>query len=161
MTIGPVPEAPTAGTAEVKGNKISIHRNPHSADGARLDHGTLARREYSLLAPEETESDLAAAEPWDRRDVPNANIGIGCPDERAVERGDQNGQRALLACVQPEDADVERGTPNGSTRLTRASIKRVKGGDPSPSSARFSRAARGGKGDTPTRQNSPPARSLQ
>ena len=34
-------------------------------------------------------------------------MGTGGLDERATETGYQNGQHALLACVQPEEFDVE------------------------------------------------------
>ena len=99
------PQRPQWGTAEGRGSEVSTNRHPN---GARPEHGVLVRREYSLLAPEEPASNPDAVEPQDRRDGPKATMGTGGPDDRATDTGDQNRQRALLTCSQPEDADVER-----------------------------------------------------
>ena len=98
------PQCPQRSTLEGGGSKVTMHRNP---DGGRPEHGALARREYGLLVTNEPEGDPAAIVPWDREDSPKATMGTGFPDERATETGYHNGQRALLVCGHPEDADVD------------------------------------------------------
>ena len=66
-------------------------------------------------------------------------MGTGIPGKRATETGDQNSQRALLACSQLEKSNMERGPLDGSAHLMRAATKGGKGGTPHPE-ARTSQA---------------------
>ena len=114
MASGPGPAAPQRpqwGTVEGGVRKLSMHRHPNGADDSRPKHGALAHREYGLLSPEDSAGDPAAAELWDCGDCPKDTMVTGGPDKRATKNRDQNGQRALLACGQTEDADVKIGPP--------------------------------------------------
>ena len=71
--------------------------------------------------------------------------------------GDHNGQRDLLACVQPEDANLYRRPPERQRALNVCVHQGGRGGGGTPSSVRFLSAARGGEGDTPTTQRAPPS----
>ena len=68
------PQSPQRDTSECKILEVSTHRCP---DGARTKHGTLARREYSLLAPKDPAGNPAAAEPQVSRDSPKNTTGTG------------------------------------------------------------------------------------
>ena len=83
-------------------------------------------------------------------------MGTGVPDVR--EKGDQNGQRVLLTSSQPEDAAEEQRPPNGSARLTRATIKR--GGGVTQQRA-LPMCSQGRDGDTLNRTHALPARSQE
>ena len=65
-----------------RGRKVSTQKHPNGADGARPEHNALARREYSLLAPEEPAGDPAAAELQEYGDGHETTMGTGCPDVR-------------------------------------------------------------------------------
>ena len=98
------PQIPQWDTSECKILEVSTHRCP---DGARTKHGTLARREYSLLAPKEPTGNPAAAEPQVNGDSLKNTTGTGGTDGRETRTGERNGQRALLVCGQLEDKDEE------------------------------------------------------
>ena len=73
MASGKEPAAPPStnwGTSEGERIYVIMQRHPDGADGARPEHGVLARREYSLLAPEETVGNPAATGPQGSGDSP-------------------------------------------------------------------------------------------
>ena len=91
------PTSPQRGTVLGIGSKVSTHRHPNVADGARPEHGALACRKYTLLAPEEPSGDPAATEPQESGDSPEATMETGGIDVWATKTGDLNAQSALLA----------------------------------------------------------------
>ena len=99
------------GTAESGRGEVRMYRNPNGADGARPEHGTLARHKYGLLVEEEPEGDPAATEPQGSGEIPEETLKTGFADERTVGMAERNEQRALLACGQPEDKAEERAPP--------------------------------------------------
>ena len=58
-----VPQSPQRGISEGKRGEVRSHRHPDGTNSARTKHGALARRKYSLLAPEEPAGDPATVEP--------------------------------------------------------------------------------------------------
>ena len=56
---------------------MSTHSHPNSSDGARPEHGALARCEYGLLAPEEPAGEPAAAGHHRITENPKDTIGTG------------------------------------------------------------------------------------
>ena len=76
------PPIPQWGTAVGRGSKVSMHRHPDGDDGARPDHGGLARREYNLLAPEEPAGDPATAEPQEHGESHKATMETGSLEKR-------------------------------------------------------------------------------
>ena len=120
------------------------HRHPNSTDGAG---GARPKRmsKYGLLAPAEPAGNHAAAELQERGDVHKATLSRGDLDTRETKTGDRNGQRALQACSQPEDADEEWRPSEEQRALNSCGHQGVEGGGGggSPNSARLPRAARG------------------
>ena len=97
--LAPAPSPiPHQDTETGRGSEVSMHRHLEGVYGANPEHGALARREYSLLAPEDPAGDTAAAEPQECGDGHDFTMGTGGPDMRETETGDRNGQLALLAC---------------------------------------------------------------
>ena len=94
-----------------------MHRNPNVTNSARPEHGTLARRKFGLMAPEEPAGDPDAAEPQVSRDSPGDTMGTGGTYRRETGTGERKRQRALLACSHLEDKDEERGTPEWQRAL--------------------------------------------
>ena len=86
---------------------MSTQRHYEGATGARPEHGVLARRDYGLLAPEELAGDPAVAGSQGSGETPKDTMGTGGTDGREMGRGERNGQRASLMCVQSEDKDKE------------------------------------------------------
>ena len=54
-----------------------MHRHTEGANGARPEHGALARHKYGLMAPEDPAGDLAVADPQEYRDDHEATMGTG------------------------------------------------------------------------------------
>ena len=82
------PQIPQRGRAEGKMRELRMNSNPNGADGARPEYGTLARRKYDLLAPEEPAGNLDAAEPQDSEYSPEETIGKRVPDRKETEIGE-------------------------------------------------------------------------
>ena len=122
------------------------HRHSDGADGARPEHGVLVRCEYNLLAPKDPAGNPATAEPQGRGDSPKYTKETGQTYGRDMGTGEQNGQRTLLACIQTEDKDEERGSPERQRAINACSHQGGEGGDPPPSITLFLRAAKGWRG---------------
>ena len=101
------PPSPQWGTSAGRGSEVNTHRYPDSADRSRTEHNALAQRKHGLLAPEEPAGNPAATELLEHGDGHKATMGTGVPNTRETETKDRNGKRAILACVQPEEADEE------------------------------------------------------
>ena len=86
---------------------MSTQRYYDGADGARPEHGVLARREYGLLALEDTAGDPAAAGPQGSGDNPKDTTGIGGTDGRETGAGERNGRRMPLVRGQPEKEEED------------------------------------------------------
>ena len=84
---------PQRATAAGRGSEVSTHRHPNGSDGARP--------KYVLLAPDEPAGDPASTELQEHGDGHEANMEKQGQDVRETEKGNRNGQRALLACGQP------------------------------------------------------------
>ena len=95
-----VPQSPQRGTSEGRRGEARLHRNPDGADGANPEHGTLGRRKYGLLAPQDLAGDPAAADPQDSGDILEDSLETGRTDGRNTGTGERNGRLALLACDQ-------------------------------------------------------------
>ena len=97
------PPSTQQGTAEGDRGEGSTQRHSDSTDGARPKHSALARREYSLLAPEEPAGDPDAAGSQGIGDIPEETTGTGGTNGKETGTGERNGQRAPLAHGQPDD----------------------------------------------------------
>ena len=85
------PPRPQRGTAADNGIAETPPRHTavtSGTSGARPEHGTLARRKYDLLAPEEPAGNLAAAEPQDSEYSPEETIGKRVPDRKETDMGE-------------------------------------------------------------------------
>ena len=101
----------------------------------------------------------AATELQERRDAHKATIGRGGPDMRDTETGDRNGQRALLECGQPENANDERRSSEMQSMLNmRDHHGEEGGGGPLTQQHAPTTCSQGIEGESPTRKCSPPAR---
>ena len=159
-----------------------MKRHPDSADGDRPEHGALAHREYSLLAPEEPMGKPASARPHGRGDNPDDTSEAGGIDREETGMGEWNGQGAPLARRKPEYEEEERGPPErqrtfnacshhggegGGIPHTSACASRMHPGDGGvhPDQAAKSPSAQpgdGGGGGAPTKhQHALPAHNLQ
>ena len=148
---------PLCVSGEGRGSKVSTHRRPDGSNSARPEHVALACCKYGLLAPDEPEGDPAAAEPRDRGDGPDATIGTGGLDEREMETGYHNRQRAILACSHPKDANMERGPPKRQHALNECSHQGGEGGETLTQQRSLPAHSQGREEDTPTRQRAPQA----
>ena len=106
-----------------------------------------SRREYSLLASEETEGGRASAGPRVRGDGHGATWGTAEEGRTDTETGVRTGKRALLAHGIQEDRNEERPPPTSCARLMCATTQGGKEwGDPSPGSTCLRRTSRGWRG---------------
>ena len=111
------PQIPHQGTAEGGRGEVRPHRHPGGANGARPEHGALARRKYGLLSLEDPAGDPAAVGPQDSRNIPEETLETGSTYGRETGTGGRNGETALLACSQPEDEAEERVPPERQRAL--------------------------------------------
>ena len=86
-------------------------RHPDGTNGARPEHGALARREFGLLALEEPAGESAVAEPQGSGDSPKDTTGTGDTDGRETGTRERNGQHTLLARGQIEGGEEDQGPP--------------------------------------------------
>ena len=155
------PQIPQQDTAEGERVEVSMHRHPDGADGARPEHGALARRKYSLLAPKEPEGNPATAEPQGSGGRSKDTTGKGGTDRRETGMGKRNGQRAILTCGQLEDKDEERGLPEQQCALNTCIHQVEEGGGPPTHQRTLTARIQGMEGETPARPCTHPARSQE
>ena len=67
-----------------------MQRYPDRADGASPEHGSLARHEYGLLAPEEPTGDPDVAGPQGSRYRPEDTTETGGTNGRDTRTGERN-----------------------------------------------------------------------
>ena len=78
-------------------------RHPDGTNGARPEHGALARREFGLLALEEPAGESAVVEPQGSGDSPKDTTGTGDTDGREKGTGKRNRKCVILAHGHTED----------------------------------------------------------
>ena len=108
------PPRPQQGTEVENGSVGTMPRHTASTNGARLEHGTLVRCEYGLLAPLVT-----AVDPDNAGDPGSAasHGATGEQDGREPEEGDKTLQRALPARGTRKAGDKGRGPPERARAL--------------------------------------------
>ena len=80
---------------------MSTQRHSDGTNGARLEHGAFARREYSLLAPEGSTGDPTSAGPQESGDEPEDTMGTRDTDITETGKGERNRQHAPPAHSHP------------------------------------------------------------
>ena len=131
-------------TAEDEVGKEPRPDHSNGANGARSDHGALARRKYNILASETAEGYQSSAEAADGED------GHGASEEREGPRtageGDKNPQHALPA-HETSGGQIEARGPTERSRALNASGRRGGEGAPHPAAhANSSQRGYGGGG---------------
>ena len=130
-----------------------MHMHTNGSDSTMLESAS----EYSLLAPVEPAGDPAVAELQEHRDGHKSTMGTGVPDTRETETGDRNRKRALLVCVQTEDADEERIPPERQRSLNMCVHQGGEGGGGPLNHQRApTTCSQGLEGEPLTRQRTPP-----
>ena len=152
------PHSPQRVTSEGGRGEVRPQRHRNGANGARTKHGALVRREYGLLAPEDLAGDPAAADPNGSRDIPKDTWETGRTDGRETGTWERNGQRALLACGQPEDKDEERGTPKRQRTIKMCTNQGGEEGGTPTQQRTITARGQEMEGHTPTRPRTPPVR---
>ena len=76
---------------------MSTQRQFDGADGARTNHGALARREYGLMVPVESTGDPAVLEPQGSGYSSEDTMGTEGTDGKDTGKGERNGQCVLIA----------------------------------------------------------------
>ena len=134
-------------TAEEDGSTGPWPQQSHGADGARSEHGALARREYDLLALEATKGGPANSGAAGSKD------GHGALANRegteTEEEGDKTPQCALPARENKGVEDEARGPPEWSCALNACSHQGGEGGGGPPTQRRVPTAHIGGTGGDP------------
>ena len=106
---------PQRGTAAENGRAETPPRHTVGTDGVSIEHGTLARHKYCLLAPAGM-----AVDPFDAGD-PGSAAGHGTTGDQdgrePEEEGDETQQRVLPACGNNRIGDKTRGPPERSCTL--------------------------------------------
>ena len=96
------------GTVEVKREEVRTQRHSNGFDGARPEHGALARHKYGLL---EQTVDPAAAGTQGSKDNAEDITGTRGNNGREKGTGERNGQHAPIVHGQPEEEEEHQGTP--------------------------------------------------
>ena len=81
-------QCPHQGTAEGERGEVIPQWHPDSANGARPEHGTLARREYGILAPEELAGNPDAEGSQGSWDIPKDTTGTGVIEGKDTGMGE-------------------------------------------------------------------------
>ena len=131
-------------------------RHTASTDGVRPEHGAIARREYSLLAP--TGPVVYPSHAGDHGSAAGhgATWEQAGQDRRETEEGEKTRQRALPARSMQGDRDEVRGSPERLRALNACGRQGKKGGGP-PAQQRAPTAHNQGLwGEPQKRQRGPP-----
>ena len=144
----------TTKTEEEYGSTGPRLRQSDGADGARFEHGALARREYNLLSLEATKGGPTNAGDGSSKDGHGALANGEGKDME--EEGDKTPQRALPAQESNGGETKARGPPEWSRALNACGRQGGEGGmDTPPRSARLQRAAGAQGGPTNTASQDP------
>ena len=140
------PPRPQQGTEVENGSVGTMPRHTASTNGARLEHGTLVRCEYGLLAPLVT-----AVDPDNAGDPGSAasHGATGEQDGREPEEGDKTLQRALAERGMREARDEGRVPPQWLRVLNACVHQGGERGGGTPTQQHVPTAHIKGPGETP------------